>query len=734
MNFTKIALFAIAVPAATIFCFGNEKPVPAEKSVQAQPAALAELPLAGLPKIWLQGEAIKAWKKDCVYVFEFWATWCGPCLQAMPHVEAIHEKVLAEKINAQIVGINVFDSVPAEKLKKFLEKRPIRPTYTMGVDSKDSRKTQKYWLNPLGVKGIPHAVAVKNGKILWQGHPQNLSFELIKTMTAENFSPESLEKKAAQKANEKTWAENERKKIFELFSNNKIDEAKALRKQFIEDKRPSNALKIETYELAVNIFYAQEKFEAFNQELAALAEAFPKERQAQFAVIRDVLDGDDVPEKMRNYALAEQCARRLIELDAANGNPQALPFELLSRVQEAKGDLQAAIAAQEKALEYSSAKRELDNLQKKLPAGTKSTFDVTLLDTKTAQKSFPEKGETLASKTENATALVAFLKSLSWAQGGAPATLPENKTVFIELWHPPMGGGIISGMMRSRAPARWCRAKLASLPNAQIFAIVPANEPAKSIERTKKMLQKSYFKTTVPVAIAGADDVAKVLMTPNGIKESPAAFAIRDGECIWAGNPQDMPEWLVETALDGSYKNSEGKLLREREAEKQKAAWAAFKDARNLMGKNKFDEANSLLEKWMPEFKKSSGIAAFVYELQMGEPFAKKDFTKIGKLSDELLTLFPNDNFIGERELEILTSNPELKEATFPTIERAVKQMLRTRRGNANYTSRVLSILSEILVEEKKFDEALGAAEAAYKNSPENATLTRLREAAFPKK
>ena len=72
----------------------------ASVSAFAQPAApqptlkpgseLSLEPLAAAK--WIQGEAPKSFESGKIYMFECWATWCGPCIAAIPHVNALHKK------------------------------------------------------------------------------------------------------------------------------------------------------------------------------------------------------------------------------------------------------------------------------------------------------------------------------------------------------------------------------------------------------------------------------------------------------------------------------------------------------------------------------------------------------------------------------------------------------------------------------------------------------------------
>jgi thiol-disulfide isomerase/thioredoxin len=39
---------------------------------------------------WVKGEDFDTFEDGQVYVMEFWATWCGPCITTMPHLSGLH--------------------------------------------------------------------------------------------------------------------------------------------------------------------------------------------------------------------------------------------------------------------------------------------------------------------------------------------------------------------------------------------------------------------------------------------------------------------------------------------------------------------------------------------------------------------------------------------------------------------------------------------------------------------
>ncbi|MCX6906649.1 MAG: TlpA disulfide reductase family protein [Verrucomicrobia bacterium] len=116
---------------------------------------------------WVKGQPVElaAGKGKNIFVVEFWATWCPPCRQSIPHLTELQKKFK----DKNVVFVAVTDE-QAPVVKEFVGKMGDKMDYTVAVDK--DRKTAVAYLEAFGVGGIPHAFIVdKEGRIVWQGHP-----------------------------------------------------------------------------------------------------------------------------------------------------------------------------------------------------------------------------------------------------------------------------------------------------------------------------------------------------------------------------------------------------------------------------------------------------------------------------------------------------------------------------------------------------------------------------------
>jgi uncharacterized protein (TIGR03435 family) len=110
--------------------------------------------------------------KGKVVVVEFWATWCGPCVAAIPHLNDLAEQFKDKPV--------VFISVTSENedvVRLFLKNHPIKAW--IGLDDYEVLNKAFH------VEGIPHAVIVDaNGHIAAIAHPANIKPENLEEVLA----------------------------------------------------------------------------------------------------------------------------------------------------------------------------------------------------------------------------------------------------------------------------------------------------------------------------------------------------------------------------------------------------------------------------------------------------------------------------------------------------------------------------------------------------------------------
>ncbi len=151
-------------------------------------------------KEWVKGAAVDVTDAKNIYVVEFWATWCPPCRTTIPHLTELQKKLKDRKV--VIVGVSDED---AAKVKPFVQKMGDQMEYLVAVD--DGRKTSAAYMGAFGVQGIPHAFIVKEGKIIWHGHPMSGLDATLEQVLAGKYTVESARKQAQIEKDVQTYAE-----------------------------------------------------------------------------------------------------------------------------------------------------------------------------------------------------------------------------------------------------------------------------------------------------------------------------------------------------------------------------------------------------------------------------------------------------------------------------------------------------------------------------------------------
>jgi thiol-disulfide isomerase/thioredoxin len=165
-------------------CSAQEKtePTPKQKPAPSLKVGGAAPPLTVTK--WLQGQEVKQFDPGKVYVVEFWATWCVPCIAYMPHLSELQAKYRDKDVT--VIGFTSRDVLgrpdhSEKEVAEFVNSRGKKLGYAFAYA--DDGTTAKAWLTAAGREGIPCTFVVdKAGRIAYIGHPMYLSAVLHKVV------------------------------------------------------------------------------------------------------------------------------------------------------------------------------------------------------------------------------------------------------------------------------------------------------------------------------------------------------------------------------------------------------------------------------------------------------------------------------------------------------------------------------------------------------------------------
>ena len=315
---------------------------------------------------FVQGEAVKEFEKGKTYIVEFWATWCGPCVRAIPHVNELHKKH-ADK-GLVVIGQNVWERDEA-KVKPFIEKMGEKMTYRVALDDKSDGgegKMANTWMKAAGQRGIPAAFIVnKEGTIAWIGHPGTLSEETLGQIIDGSFDTAAHAAKAKKEKEQQKAIQATMEKFQKAITEGEIAKAQEALAELegFDDPRAKFYLPMMQMDIAVKSKDGKRAGEYALSMLAA-AKQGQNNPQAVHSLTRfasqlndaEQLDGFD---RKITVQLAEQASSL-----AQGKNPAVLA--ILARAKFLAGDKEGAVATQEEAIKHTVKEEQKAELQEKL--------------------------------------------------------------------------------------------------------------------------------------------------------------------------------------------------------------------------------------------------------------------------------------------------------------------------------------------------------------------------------
>lgn len=72
---------------------------------------------------------------DTLYIVNFWATWCKPCVAELPYLDKLHSQYQHQKVKVVLVSLDAVKSLE-NKVKPFLISRNIESQVVLLADTK----------------------------------------------------------------------------------------------------------------------------------------------------------------------------------------------------------------------------------------------------------------------------------------------------------------------------------------------------------------------------------------------------------------------------------------------------------------------------------------------------------------------------------------------------------------------------------------------------------------------
>lgn len=328
-----LSLAALAVAAPVVLA--------QETKNASAPALKVGMPAPALKvEKWVKGSPIASFEKGKVYMVEFWATWCGPCIASMPHLSALQREYKDKGFT--LIGTNIwedeeYNAETLPKVEKFVTSQGERMGYTVAFDGPAKAMDANY-MRAAGRTGIPSAFLVdQTGTIAWVGHPGGVDYALSEVI--------------AGTWDVKTGPERE-KKVYEglkAVSRKLKDDPAGAQAEFDKFAAAYPVIAKHQDDLKLGLLKANGQWHKVYAIFGAQVDEAIARKDANTlnSIAWEIVD----PESEIGKRDVELAMRAALKADEFSGGKNAAILDTLARCYATKGDMAKAIEVQTKAVE-----------------------------------------------------------------------------------------------------------------------------------------------------------------------------------------------------------------------------------------------------------------------------------------------------------------------------------------------------------------------------------------------
>lgn len=121
---------------------------------------------------------------DTTYIFNFWATYCVPCIKELPHFEQIGKDFADQKVKVILISMD-FKSKIATQVVPFIKKHQLKSSVILLSDPDANSWINK--INPQWSGSLPATLIVKGNKR--EFNEKTFTFNELELLTTKFLTP-----------------------------------------------------------------------------------------------------------------------------------------------------------------------------------------------------------------------------------------------------------------------------------------------------------------------------------------------------------------------------------------------------------------------------------------------------------------------------------------------------------------------------------------------------------------